>query len=134
VEKSSVREATARHPELAAVAKKLFPDDEHFLDLRSSQHIRELNDQNLARVWASLDVPVLALIGEFDIRTLPLDHEYIAALVNARHPGKGTWRLLPKMDHGFALHESLKDSVAHEFVGPFGEQVVQETLRWIQVQ
>ena len=134
VEKSSVREATARHPELAAVAKRLFPDDEHFLDLRSSQHVRELNDQNLARVWASLDIPVLALIGEFDIRTLPLDHEYIAALVNARHPGKGTWRLLPKMDHGFALHESLKDSVAHEFAGPFGEQVVQETLRWIQVQ
>ena len=134
VEKSSVREATARHPELTAVAKRLFPDDEHFLDLRSSQHVRELNDQNLARVWASLDVPVLALIGEFDIRTLPLDHEYIAALVNARHPGKGIWRLLPKMDHGFALHESLKDSVDHEFVGPFGEQVVQETLRWIQVQ
>ena len=52
-----------------------------------------------------------------------LDHEYIAAIVNARHPGKGTWQLLPKLDHGFALHESLKDSVAHEFVGPFGEQV-----------
>jgi pimeloyl-ACP methyl ester carboxylesterase len=135
VEKSSVREATARHPELAAVAKKLFPrDDEQLLDLRSAQHLRELNEQNVARVWASLDIPVLALIGEFDIRTLPLDHEYIAAIVNARHPGKGTWQLLPKMDHGFALHESLKESVAHEFVGPFGEQVVQETLRWIQVQ
>ena len=58
----------------------------------------------------------------------------IAAIVSARRPGKGTWQLLPRMDHGFALHESLKESVAHEFVGPFGEQVVQETLRWIQVQ
>jgi pimeloyl-ACP methyl ester carboxylesterase len=135
VEKSSVREATARHPELTAVAKKLFPgDEEHLIDLRSLQHFRELNDQNVARVWASLDIPVLALIGGFDIRTLPLDHEYIAAIVNARHPGKGTWQLLPGLDHGFALHESLKDSVTHEFVGPFGEQVVQETLRWIQVQ
>jgi len=135
VEKSSVREVTVKHPELTAVAKRLFPeDDEHFNGLRSLQHVRQLNDQNIARVWASLDIPVLALIGEFDIRTLPMDHEYIAAIVNARHPGKGTWRLLPKMDHGFALHESLKESVAHEFVGPFGEQVVQETLRWIQVQ
>ena len=77
---------------------------------------------------------MLALIGEFDIRTLPMDHEYIAAIVNARHPGKGTWRLVPKMDHGFATHESLKDSVDNEFVGPLGAQVLQETLRWMQVQ
>jgi hypothetical protein len=61
-----------------------------------------------------------------------MDHEYIAAIVNARHPGNGAWRLLPKMDHGFALHESLNDSVAHEFVGPFGDQLVLETVRWIR--
>jgi len=133
VEKSSVREATTKHPELTAIVKKLFPqDDEHLYGVRSLQHVRQLNDQNVARVWASLDIPVLALIGEFDIRTLPMDHEYIAAIVNAHHPGKGTWQLLPKMDHGFALHESLKESATHEFEGPFGEQVVQETVRWIR--
>jgi len=133
VEKSSVREAITTHPELTPIVKKLFPqDDEHLNGLRSLQHYRELNDQNMARVWASLDIPVLALIGEFDLRTLPLDHEYIAAIVNARHPGKGTWQLLPKMDHGFAVHPSLQESATHEFVGPFGEQVVQETVRWIQ--
>lgn len=133
VEKNSVREVTVKHPELTAIAKRLFPqDDEHFLDLRTLLHVRQLNDQNVARIWASLDVEVLALIGEFDIRTLPMDHEYIAAIVNAHHPSKGTWRLLPKMDHGFALHESLNDSAAHEFVGPFGDQVVQETVRWIR--
>ena len=132
VEKSSVREAVTKHPELTAIVKKLFPQDEEHLDgLRSLQHFRELNDTNVARVWASLDVPVLALFGEFDIRTLPLDHEYIAAIVNTRHPGKGSWQVLPKMDHGFALHPSLKDSATHEFVGPFGEQVVQETVQWI---
>ncbi len=135
VNRSSVREATTKHPELAAIVKKLFPqDDEHLYGVRSLQHVRELNDQNVARIWASLDVPVLAIIGEFDIRTLPMDHEYIAAIVNARHPGNGTWQLLPKMDHGFALHQSLKESATHEFVGPFGEQVVQETVRWISLR
>jgi pimeloyl-ACP methyl ester carboxylesterase len=133
VEKSSVPEVTAKHPELTAITKQLFPrDDEHFDGLRTLQHVRQLNDQNIARIWASLDVPVLALIGEFDIRTLPLDQEYIAAIVNARHPGKATWLRLPRMDHGFALHESLKDSVTHEFVGPFGDQVLEETVRWIR--
>ena len=133
VDQSSVRDATTKHPELATVAKKLFPqDDEHLYGVRSLQYARELDEQNVARAWASLDVPVLALIGEFDIRTLPMDHEYIAAIVNARRSGNGTWRVLPKMDHGFALHQSLKESVTHEFDGPFGEQVVQETVRWIQ--
>ena len=119
-------------PELAVIAKTMFPDDEHFDGLRTLQHMRQLNDQNIARAWASLDVSVLALFGEYDIRTLPMDAEYIAAIVNARHPGKGTWRLLPKLDHGFAAHDSLKDSVAHEFVGPLGDQVVQETVTWMR--
>jgi pimeloyl-ACP methyl ester carboxylesterase len=135
VEKISVAEATAKHPELTALARKLFPrDNDHLYDLRSLQHFRELNDQNVARVWASLDIPVLALFGEFDIRTLPMDHEYIAAIVNARHPGKASWQILPKLDHGFALHETLKDSVTHEFVGPFSEQVVERTVEWMRVQ
>jgi pimeloyl-ACP methyl ester carboxylesterase len=132
VEKSSVREATTNHPELTTIVKELFPqDDQHLYGWRSLQHVRELNDQNVARAWASLDVPVVALMGEFDIRTLPLDHEYIAAIVNARHAGTGTWQLLSKMDHGFALHQSLKESAAHEFEGPFGDQVVQETVKWM---
>ena len=89
-EKSSVRDAIAKHPELKAISKRLFPqDDEHFDNLRTVEHVRQLNDQNVARVWASLDTHVLALFGEFDIRTLAMDHEYIAAIVNARHPGRG---------------------------------------------
>ena len=133
VEKSSVRDATMKHPELSAMAKRLFAqDDEHFDNLRTLQHVRQLNDQNVARVWASLDAHVFALFGEFDIRTLAMDHAYIATIVNARHPGMGSWRLLPKMDHGFALHDSLNDSAAHEFVGPFGDQVLRETVMWIR--
>lgn len=131
-EKSSVRDVTVKYPELSAIAKTMFPDGEHFDGGRTLQHVRQLNDQNVARAWASLDSHVLALFGEFDIRTLPMDHEYIAAIVNAHHAGKGAWRVLPKTDHGFALHETLNDSAAHEFVGPFGDQVVQETVRWIR--
>ena len=55
-------------------------------------------------------------------------------IVNAGHPGKASWQILPKLDHGFALHETFKDAVAREFVGPFGEQVVQRTVEWMQLQ
>jgi pimeloyl-ACP methyl ester carboxylesterase len=133
VEKHSVSEVTNAHPELTAIVTELFPqNDEHLYGLKSLRYFRELNDQNFARVWASLNIPVLALVGEYDIRTLALDHEYLAAIINTRHPGKGTWLQLPKMDHGFALHQSLTESATHEFTGPFGEQVVHETVKWMQ--
>lgn len=135
IEKLSAPEAIAKHPELAPVAKKVFPQDfNHLLDERSLQYFRELNDENVARSWASLNLPVLAMIGEFDIRTTQFDHEYLAAIVNAQHPGKASWQVLPKLDHGFVAHQSLDDGVANEFVGPVGERVVERTVRWMDAQ
>ncbi len=29
-------------------------------------------------------------------------------------------------------HDSLKDAAAHAFMGPFGDQAVQETVQWVQ--
>ena len=134
-EKLSAPEAIAKHPELAPLAKKVFPQDfNHLLDERSLQYYRELNDENVARSWAALNLPVLAMFGEFDIRTTQFDHEYLAAIVNAQHPGKASWQVLPKLDHGFVAHETLGDAVANEFVGPFGEQVVERTAKWMEAQ
>jgi pimeloyl-ACP methyl ester carboxylesterase len=135
IENLSAQEAVAKRPELASVAKKVFPQDfDHLSDERSLQYFRELNDENVARDWASLNLPVLAMFGEFDIRTTQFDHEYIAAIVNAQHPGKASWQVLPKLDHGFVAHQSLDDSVANEFVGPVGEELVERTVKWMEAQ
>ncbi|WP_244552538.1 alpha/beta fold hydrolase [Bradyrhizobium sp. Ghvi] len=135
IEKLSAPEAIAKHPELTPVAKKVFPQDfDHLADDRSLQYFRELNDENVARNWASLNVPVLAMIGEFDIRTTQFDHEYLAAIVNAQHPGRASWQVVAKLDHGFVAHQSFDDGVANEFVGPFGEQVVERTAKWMEAQ
>lgn len=74
------------------------------------------------------------MFGEFDFRTLPMDHEYIAAIVNARHPGKAAGRSCRSWTTALPVHETLQDSVSHEFVGPFGEQVVERTVEWMRVQ
>lgn len=135
VEKLSAPEAIARHPGLAPLSKKVFFQDfDHLFDERSLQYYRELNDENVARSWAALNLPVLAMIGEFDIRTTQFDHEYLAAIVNARHPGRASWQKLPKLDHGFVAHQSLEDGFTNEFVGPFGEQVVERTVKWMEAQ
>ncbi|CCE08290.1 putative Pdz domain (Also known as dhr or glgf) protein [Bradyrhizobium sp. STM 3843] len=135
IERLSAAEAIAKHPELTPVTKKVFLQDfDHLFDERSLQYYRELNDENVARSWASLNLPVLAMIGEFDIRTTQFDHEYLAAIVNAQHPGRASWQVVPKLDHGFVAHQSLDDGVANEFVGPFGEQVVERTVTWMEAQ
>jgi pimeloyl-ACP methyl ester carboxylesterase len=132
-ENKSAREIIALHPELAGARKILFPsDDEHFYDLRSLRYLRELSNVKLAQAWTQSDVPVLALYGEYDIRTTAMDHEYIAEIVNAKHPGHGGWAQIPQMDHGFALHPSLREAVGQEFKGPFGEKVVLESANWMQ--
>jgi pimeloyl-ACP methyl ester carboxylesterase len=132
VENGSPAEVVARHPELATARKFLFPfDDRHFYDLRSLRYLQELSAKNVAQAWARQDAPVLAMYGVYDIRTTAMDHEYIAEIVNSRHAGHGTWIQIPRMDHGFALHPSLREAVAQEFKGPFGDQVVLESVNWM---
>ncbi len=134
-EKLSAQETIAKHPELTSVTKKVFFQDfDHLFDERSLQYYRELNDENVARSWASLDLPVLAVFGEYDIRTTQFDHEYLASIVNAQHPGRASWQVLPKLDHGFVAHQSLDDAVANEFVGTIGEQMVERTVKWMEAQ
>jgi pimeloyl-ACP methyl ester carboxylesterase len=133
VEKRELAAVLQEHPELTAAAKVVFPEKGTLAyNVRSLRYFREVNDQSMARVWANLDVPVLALVGEFELRTAAFDHEYLAEVVNAHHPGKGTWKLIPKMDHGFTLHSSLQESARNEFRGPFGDQVVMESIGWMR--
>ncbi len=134
-EKRAVDAVLKEHPELAKVAKVVFPVNQRLAyNIRSLRYFQEINDQNMAQVWATIDVPVLALVGEFDLRSAAFDHEYIAEIVNAHHPGKGTWKRLPRMDHGFTLHTSLQSSARNEFKGPFGNQVVLESVEWMRKQ
>jgi hypothetical protein len=38
------------------------------------------------------------------------------------------------MDHGFALHTTREHAAEAEFKGPFGVQVVLESVAWMQKQ
>jgi pimeloyl-ACP methyl ester carboxylesterase len=132
-EKRDVEAVLKETPALAQAAKVVFPESQVLAyNVRPLRYFREINDQNMARVWAGLGVPVLALVGEFELRTAAFDHEYLAEIVNARHPGKGTWKSIPRMDHGFTLHTSMADSARNEFKGPFGSQVVLESAEWMR--
>ena len=132
-EKRDVDAVLKETPAFAQAAKVVFPETRDLAyNVRPLRYFQEINDRNMAQVWADLGVPVLALVGEFELRTAAFDHEYLAEIVNARHPGRGTWKRLPRMDHGFTLHTSLADSARNEFKGPFGNQVVLESAEWLR--
>jgi pimeloyl-ACP methyl ester carboxylesterase len=132
-EKREVKEIVKEHAELAKAAKLVFATNPRLAyGVRTLGYFREINDQNMARVWGNLDIPALALVGEFDLRTAAFDHEYLAEMVNAHHPGKGAWKEIPRMDHGFAMHPSLQDAAQNEFKGPFGTQIVTESVQWME--
>jgi pimeloyl-ACP methyl ester carboxylesterase len=133
VEKRELAEVLKDHPGLRGAAAVVFPGEQSLaFGVRSLRYFREVADQNMPAVWAGLGIPVLALVGEYEIRTTAFEHEYIADIVNASRPGTGTWKQIPRMDHGLTLHTSLKQSAENEFNGPFGQQVVLEAGEWMQ--
>src|SRR5262249_47029630 len=74
---------------------------------RSDRFFAEFAGVDVAAAWKAVDVPVLALHGEFDEVTGGADHEQIAGFVNARHPGLATHRELEGLDHCWTHHVSM---------------------------
>ena len=120
-------------PALSDVVQHVFRgDSELAYDVRSLGYFRDVHEQNMPAAWAKLRVPVLAMIGQYEVRCSPFEHEYIADIVNFHSPAKGTWKILPRLDHGFAEHDTIQDAVTNEFKGPFGKVVVSESVEWMR--
>ena len=63
--------------------------------------------------WSVVQAHVLSVYGEFD-ESAPRDHHArIAAIVNARHPGRATLKELPGLDHCWTSHETRAKSVGN---------------------
>jgi hypothetical protein len=65
--------------------------------------------------------------------TWPEDHRLIADIVNARHPGRATYRALPGTDHGFSAVKDRAESFANGREGraaPFREEFPALLLAW----
>jgi pimeloyl-ACP methyl ester carboxylesterase len=132
-ERQAPEDVLKAQPELSDVVKHVFGGSSGLAyDVRSLDYFRDVHDQNMAAAWAKLRLPVLAMIGEYEVRCSPFEHEYIADIVNFHAPGKGTWKVLPRLDHGFAEHDSMPDAVENEYKGPFGKAVVSESVEWMR--
>ncbi|MCU0647508.1 MAG: alpha/beta fold hydrolase [Gemmatimonadaceae bacterium] len=105
--------AVARaHPALAASTTALFPDGETLSGM-GIDFFRELNARNMAAHWSRVRAKVLVMAGEADFVATRADHPRIAAIVNAAQPGRATYRLLERTDHGLTVQESEASAFAN---------------------
>ena len=91
---------------------------------------------SLAEAWKGVDAPVLVVYGTSDYRTSAQEHQYLADMINSRHPGRATFVRVEGMDHGFAQAPSQRasldrvgDSSAREVFQP---RFLDEVHRWLK--
>ena len=119
------------HPDLSDVAAEYFPDGQHGF----SRHVgffQELSAHTPASIWARVDAPVLAMVGEYDFATSAFDHQYIAEIVNYHHPDSARWLELPGLFHAFNTRASQEEALADPWGGEFGRQALTETASWMR--
>ena len=145
IDKLTLGQVWVKHPELKptgeqAIAAMLEPER------MASRHVsfyHQLQDRNLADAWATVGkesrTHVLGIYGEYDWVTAQLDHEQIAAIVNANHPKdalvlsqpRGTWTVMPKHDHAFTTHANLDGSREAMGRGTWTGELPETVLGWI---
>lgn len=90
---------------------------------------QDLNDQNQAAAWKEAGVHTLAMYGEYDLQAISSEAaENIAALVNTYHPGKGSYKILPKTEHAFAKVPSMEEYVRLRNSGQFNRQYMTQNF------
>ncbi len=94
---------------------------------RHYSFMQEINDSDITTAFKKAACHVLALHGEFDLHAVDEEWAVMTAnLVNAFHPGKGSWKILPGTEHSFAQVPSMPQYVAMRNSGTFGGAYMQE--------
>ncbi len=114
------------HPELKPLWEGSDPDHQYG---RPVVYYQQLQQLDLMAAWAGVNVPVLALHGEFDWIMSRPDIELIAELVNRNTPGAAQFLDLPHTGHTFENYGSLADAFAFR-PAPFDEAVGRRITEW----
>jgi pimeloyl-ACP methyl ester carboxylesterase len=110
-ERLSPAQITERLPALKATVDDTFQGDSYAGRAFAFWH--QVNGLNLAQAWNDVDARVLVLWGANDFLVNGLDHELLAAHLNARKPGLATLVKLADSDHAFLKTRSQADSFEH---------------------
>lgn len=89
--------------------------------------MQEINDANIVQALKEANCYVLALHGEFDLHAVDYEWaEQTAKIVNSFSQGKGSWKIIPKTEHGFAIVPSMEAYLKMRNEGIFNGQYMSE--------
>jgi dienelactone hydrolase len=84
------------------------------------------------RAWSRVRAPVLAMFGEYDWFESRDAAALIARIVNARHPERGTFIEVPRMNHHFNVFDSPEAAFKEESGKVDAAAAVQPMLEWLE--
>ena len=102
--------------------------------------LQELQDIPFTKSWKEAGAHTLAMYGEADVQAIDADGaRLVTDIVNQYHPGKATFALVPRTDHGFTEvgtrqdYRRLMDSGQYETVAAarFNQGVVKLIADWM---
>ena len=121
-------EVTKAHPDFTS----LWYDSADGQYGRPAAYFQQLQALNLGQAWSSVNVPVLVMGGEFDWIMSRADQEAIVNAVNFSHPGKGTFVVLPKTDHGLQVYTNAATAFADKKAGKYDATASKDVLKFLK--
>lgn len=100
-------------------------------------YMQQVAAVNIIDLWSKIGVPVLAIHGASDFVTEAEDHQRIAQVVNARHPGSAAYVSIDGMDHLLFRAASPKaayDAFASSAAREYDADLSQAVLDWLKRQ
>lgn len=116
---------------LVSVDRSFF-DDTHLWG-RHASFWHQLQALPIAGGWEQLGprTRVLAIHGEFDWVSDPVEHREIVEIANSSNPGLAEFLSLPRADHAFTTHPSIESSLGAIGQGEFSQSIVVAILSWM---
>lgn len=118
----------AEHPELKAI---WYDEPEHQYG-RPAIFYQQLQALNLGEAWARVDVPVLAVHGEYDWIMSADDYKLLVEALNGRHPGSAVYVDWPKADHGLYTHTSEQKAFGSDPQQGYDPKLSEYVLEWLK--
>jgi pimeloyl-ACP methyl ester carboxylesterase len=126
-QKKTPRAIIVEHPEFKAI---WYDEPEHQYG-RPATFYQQLQGLNLAEAWSTVNVPVLAIHGEYDWVMSADDYRLLVDAVNARHPGSATYVDWPQSDHGLYTHTTAAKAFKHDPQQSYDPKLSEYVLQWL---
>jgi len=126
--KQTPGEIVRQHPEL----KEIWYDEPEHQYGRPAVFYEQLQELNLADAWAKVNVPVLAVHGEYDWIMSADDDRLLVTALNAKRAGSAEFVDWPRADHGLYVHEDQQKAFGRDPERKYDPQLSEYVLTWLK--